>query len=74
MTKEEWEIVIFSDETKINLFNSDGRVYVRTKPNTRYQEKNLKDTVKFGGGNEMIWGCFGVKGAGNFYIIDKIID
>ena len=46
--------VIFSDETKINLFASDGRVYVRRKVGQRYNKKNLKSTVKHGGGNIMV--------------------
>ena len=46
-----WNQVIFSDETKINLFGSDGRVYVRRKVGQRYNKKNLKPTVKHGGGS-----------------------
>lgn len=57
-----WEKVIWSDETKINLFGSDGRRYVRRKVGTRLEDKNLTPTVKFGKGGIMVWGCFTSKG------------
>ena len=57
-----WNQVIFSDETKINLFGTYGRVYVRKKVGQRYNKKNLKPTVKHGGGSIMIWACFSSTG------------
>ncbi|KAF7692177.1 Transposable element Tcb2 transposase [Cucumispora dikerogammari] len=50
--------VIFSDETKFNLKNSDGQTFVWKKLSERLEEKNIKKTVKFGGGSVMFLGLF----------------
>lgn len=68
--KEEWDRIIWSDETKINLFGSDGRTYVRRKTRSRYNFENLIPTVKHGGGNVLVWGCFSSKGVGEISFIN----
>ncbi len=46
-----WKSVIFSDESKFNLFRSDGKRFVWRKHYTTLPSKNLLPTVKHGGGN-----------------------
>ena len=48
-----WNDVIFLDETKFNLFGTDGRVMVWRKPNTVLRPQSLKPTVKHG--TDMLW-------------------
>ncbi|GFW74347.1 transposable element Tc1 transposase [Trichonephila clavipes] len=48
-----WKKVIFSGESKFNIFGSDGRRTVWRKPNTALDPKNLRPTVKHGGGSVM---------------------
>ncbi|GFT84625.1 HTH_Tnp_Tc3_2 domain-containing protein [Trichonephila clavipes] len=48
-----WKKVIFSDESKFNIFGSDGRRTVWRKLNTVLDPKNLRPTVKHGGGSVM---------------------
>ncbi|GFS91820.1 transposable element Tcb1 transposase [Trichonephila clavipes] len=69
-----WKKVIFSDESKFNIFGSDGRRTVWRKPNTVLDPKNLRPTVKHGGGSVMVWGCMASNGVGNLVFIDGIMD
>ncbi|GFU95028.1 transposable element Tcb1 transposase [Trichonephila clavipes] len=68
-----WKKVIFSDESKFNIFGSDGRRTVWRKPNTALDPKNLHPTVKHGGGSVMVWGCMASNRVGNLVFIDGII-
>lgn len=65
-----WNDVIFTDESKFNLYCSDGRTYVWRKVNTELEEKNIKATVKHGIKSVMVWGCMGYAGPGNLEIIE----
>ncbi|GBN76685.1 hypothetical protein AVEN_61360-1 [Araneus ventricosus] len=51
-----WESVIFVDESKFNIFVSDGRITVWGKPNEELNPKNFLPTVKYRGGGIMVWG------------------
>ncbi|GFS57680.1 transposable element Tcb2 transposase [Trichonephila clavipes] len=55
-----WKKVIFSDESKFNIFGSDGRRTVWRKPNAVLDPKNLRPTVKHGGGCHGL-GLYGFK-------------
>ncbi|GFV05056.1 transposable element Tc1 transposase [Trichonephila clavipes] len=69
-----WKKVILSDESKFNIFGSKGRRTVWRKPNTALDPKNLRPTVKHGGGSVMVWGCMASNGVGNLVFIDGIMD
>ena len=56
-TIEEWKKVVWSDETKINRLGSDGRKWVWKKAGEPLNNRQVEGTVKFGGGNLMMWGC-----------------
>ena len=62
--------VIFIDDSKYNIFGSDGKQKVWRKPNTTMQVKNLRPTVKYGGGHQMVWGCIENSGVENLHFID----
>lgn len=69
-----WNNVIWSDETKINIFGSDGINWVWRKNNTAYESANTLPTVKHGGGSIMVWGCMSSKGVGTIHFIDGIMN
>ena len=60
--EEAWVKVMLSDKPKIELFgiNSTRRVWW----------KRNNPTVKHGGGNLMLWGCFSAKGTGRLHRIE----
>ena len=64
-----WENIIFSDECKFNLYNSDGRIYVWREPKDGLDPRYVETTVKFGRGGLNVWGCFSACGVGNLVFI-----
>ena len=50
------------DETKIEPFGINSTRHVWRKRNAEYNPKNTIPTVKHGGGNLILWGCFSPKG------------
>ena len=69
--QEAWEKVMWSDETKIELFGINSTCFVWRKRNAEYNPKNTIPTVKHGGGNLMLWGCFSAKGTGRLHRIER---
>ena len=63
-TVEDWKRVIWSDETKINRFGSDGRHWAWKKKGESLSDRLVSPTVKFGGGSLMMWGCMSWEGVG----------
>ncbi|KAG2465728.1 TC1A transposase, partial [Polypterus senegalus] len=56
--------ILWSDETKIELFGVKPRRHVWSKPGTAHHQANTIPTVKHGGGSTMLWGCFSAAGTG----------
>jgi len=63
-TVDDWRRVIFSDETKINIWGSDGCRYYWKRPSDPIQPHHFDLTVKHGGGSLMMWGCMTYYGIG----------
>ena len=63
-TLEDWKKILWSDETKINCIGSDGRIYVWKDAGEGLSKRTVEGTLKFGGGNVMLWGCMGWDGVG----------
>lgn len=65
-----WDSVLWSDETKIELFGRNSACHVWRKTNDAYKPNCTIPTVKHGGGSIMVWGCFCSSGVGSIHIID----
>ena len=73
-TIEDWKQVVWSDENKINRFGSDGSKWTLKSKNEMLKSHNVNDTLKFGGGSIMIWGCMTQFGPGLITRIDGPLD
>jgi len=73
-TVNDWKRVWWSDETKINRLGSDERDQVWVDKENRQDHRRMKQTVKFGGGKLMMWGCINWDGIEYATRIDSRID
>ena len=69
-----WQKVLWSDETKIQLFGLNAKHYVWCKPNTTHHPEHTIPTVKHGGGSIMLWGYFPLAGTGALVTIEEKMD
>ena len=67
---EDWKRVVFSDETKINRFNLDGRTWCLVNDQKNLPDRVVKQTVKHGGGSLMLWSCMTARGVGDLQKVD----
>ena len=74
-TLDDWKRVLWTDETKINRFGSDGREWMwKGGAEKGLVEREVKGTLKFGGGSLMMWGCMLWDGPGQACKIDGRMD
>ncbi|KAL1944863.1 hypothetical protein VTO73DRAFT_2483 [Trametes versicolor] len=71
---DQWRLVVFSDESKFNLFGSDGRQWCRRRVGEEFLDRNVKKRMQGGGGSVMVWGCITSKGVGRLHRIEGIMD
>jgi hypothetical protein len=69
-TEDDWRRVVFSDETKVNRTGSDGRCWIWKKKKDTIQDREVRGTLKYGGGHIMMWGCMTHRGVGYSCRID----
>ncbi|KAL0183022.1 hypothetical protein M9458_022397, partial [Cirrhinus mrigala] len=75
MTKPQslWENVLWTDETKVELFGKGHHGTVYRKRDEAFKEKDTVPTVKHGGGSKMFWGCFAASSTGCLDCVNGIM-
>jgi DDE superfamily endonuclease/Transposase len=68
-----WKKVIWTDETKINLFCSDGKKWAWRKNDEAYKSNCTVKTIKHGGGCLLLWGCISYNGTGRLILIEETL-
>ncbi len=69
-----WDSMLWSDETKINVFGTDGFKTVWRRKGEENKEKCMVPTVKHGGGSVLMWGCMSAAGVRELHFIDGIMN
>ena len=66
------------DRSKFEVFGTHRRTFVRRRTKVKRSEKMLEEclmpSVKHGGGNVMVWGCFGADKVGDLYKVKGILN
>jgi hypothetical protein len=72
---ELWKTVLFSDESKYNVFRSGGCNYVWQIPKKGLwgKKKNVCSTIKHSGGSGMVRRYLAESGVGNLHFIKGIM-
>lgn len=60
--------VLWTDEPKINLYQSDGKAKWST-----YEPKHRRSSFKHGGSIVLPWACMAASGTGSFIFIDVVM-
>lgn len=68
---EDWEKVLFTDESRFSLKGADGRQRVWRRTGERYAECAITERDRFGGGSIMIWGGISLSGSTNLVVLDR---
>ena len=69
-----WKTVIWSDESKFTVFQSNGKVMVWRNTKEAFDPKCTAPTVKHGSASVMVWGCFTRWGVGKLHILDRMMN
>jgi transposase len=72
-TEDDWGKVLFSDESRISIFGSDGVCYVRRRVHEEYLPECMLPTMKHPVA-VMIWACMGANGVGRVQVMKGIVN
>ncbi|KAG2456719.1 TCB1 transposase, partial [Polypterus senegalus] len=67
-----WKNILWKDETKINLYQNDGKKKVWRRRGTAHYPKHTTSSVKHSEGSVMAWACMAASGTGTLVFIDDV--
>lgn len=67
---EKWKRVVYSDESKFNLYGPDGNRWCWREPGKEFEPRYVAMQEKHGGGHVMVWGCMTQFGFGRLVRIE----
>ena len=73
LTSENWDKVIFSDESTFTIQNHVGNNIVRRRPHEAFSPQCILPTIKHPT-SVMIWGCMASKGIGRLHICEGMMN
>jgi len=73
-TVDDWKKFVWTGETKVNRFGSDGKQWVWKREGEGLNDRLVQGMVKFRGGSLMFWGCMFWEGVGYGTKIDGRMD
>ena len=65
-----WNKLVWSDDSKFNLFGSDRKVMVWRSDKEEFGSECIIPTIKYGGGNDKCWSCFSSSGVSSLIFTD----
>lgn len=72
-TSQQWNSVIWSDESRFEVCTGDQRPKVLRRKNEAFHKDCLNRKVKFPA-SIMVWGCMSAKGVGSLCFVDGIVN
>ena len=69
-TRRQWNVVLFTDESRFNVSNADGRVRVWRRRGERLDPHNVIQRDRYGGGSVMVWAGIYHNGKTELIIVD----
>lgn len=70
-TIQDWEKVLFTDESRFSLKGADGRQRVWRRTGERYADCAITERDRFGGGSIMVWGGIALDGVTDLVVFDR---
>ena len=73
-TISDWNRIIWSDETNIDRFGSDGRLWCWKSKGEGRPDRTIQPTVNHGRGSVTLWGCMAAHEVGYLSRTDWRLD
>jgi hypothetical protein len=70
-TRQRWQEVLFSDESRFCILNADGRIRVWRRQNERLAACCINEIDRWGGANVMIWAAVSFRYKSPLHFFDR---